>query len=107
MKVIAYTCDACRALMNESDAVGIEIITPDLFKGEYEYKATTAKASDLHFCTDCHTLNVVNRCKHIKRNTEDGQKEYDYMYDLLTKKFYANVHREALFFNKPKNRRRR
>jgi hypothetical protein len=109
MKVMAYKCNLCNRLMNDSDAVGIEVTVTatDLFNhtATYRYDSIAAIKADLHFCTACHNNNVVDLCKHINRATH--QEDYTFHYNLYTKKFYELIHRTSLFSNKPAHKRRR
>lgn len=116
MLVQGYICECCDKVFVEKDVLGLQVEQPDLFQNVFTY-APSKKSPDkctIHFCTNCHYLNVVKLLEnqHISYeviNAIDGTKtryrkldrakdeqDYKYYYDLYSKQFYERLHHKHL-----------
>lgn len=116
MKTPAYICDECQNVFLEQDVCALIVTQPNLFENKFDYKATIPfkpgvkvenrpELYDIHFCLRCYAKCVTDPLKRINRRTEEGQKDYDYHFNMYRKNFYERLHRTRLYGNA--NHRRR
>lgn len=84
MKVDAYRCDYCNALVTADDAVGI-IGIRDMFNQleSYPMVVNPSKAY-IHHCTECSRTNVILKAQELSPREKDER-----AYELRFRELYA------------------
>lgn len=84
MKVQAFICDHCGAVITDAEQVYGVRNFEDMFDKMKSYPTIAAAKADIHYCHTCVTKNVIDRVDFLCNRKREGEQAYTNTFNELS-----------------------